>query len=132
MTDFSPTIEAPPKLQRLDKPGTVNTKTVLAWSGEEKAVYVVDVHGSFEGESGTKNDGKEVDLRLYTTGTRLAWKDLERYGVKTPPGRKYEVTVSRMFPYRTVDEIASASGPLWKTADYQRVRSTRLEVKVVE
>jgi len=132
MTDFSPTFQPPPELHALDKPGLVNTKTVLAWSGEAKAVYAVDVHWSYDGESSADNDGKGVDLRLYTTGTRLAWKDLERYGVKTPPGRKYEVTVSRMFPYRTVDEIASGSGPLSHTADYQRATSTPIEVKVVE
>jgi hypothetical protein len=132
MNDFSPTIEGPPKLQRLDKPGTVSTKTVLAWSGDEKAVYAVDVHWSYDGESSANTDGRGVDLRLYTTGTRLAWKDLGRYGIKTPPRTKYSVSVSRLIPYHTVDEVASASGPLSRTAEYQRAMSTPSEVKVGE
>jgi hypothetical protein len=37
-----------------------------------------------------------------------------------------------MFPYRTVDEIASASGPASKMADRQRATSTPVEIKVVE
>jgi hypothetical protein len=132
MTDFSPPFQPPPKLRSLDKAAVVNMKSVLAWSGEEKAVYAVDIHSSTDYEARIPENVKNIALRLYTTGTRLAWKDLDRYGVKTPPGTKYEVTVSRLFPYRTVDEIASASGPLLKTANHQRAASTQVEIRVVE
>jgi hypothetical protein len=132
MTDFSPPFQAPPDLRPLDKPGLVRTRSVIAWSGEEKAVYAVEIRSSMDYEARTPENVKSVELRLFTTGTRMAWKELERYGVKTPPGAKYEVVVSRMWPYRTVDEIASASGPLSRTATYQRASSTPVEVKVVE
>ena len=133
MTDFSPPFQPPPELRPLDKPGVASMKSVITWSGEEKAVYALDIRSSTDYEANAPKNVKSFDdLRLYTTGTRLAWKDLERYGVKTPPGTKYEVTVSRMFPYRTVDEIASASGPLSHTADCQRATSTPVEIKVVE
>ena len=73
---------------------------------------------------------KGFNLQMFTTDTRFAWKELARYGIKTPAGTKYEISISRMFPYRTVDEITS--GPPSRNASYQRATSDPIEVKVVE
>ncbi len=130
MTDFSPVFQPPPRLHPLDEPGVVSVKTVLAWSGEAKSVYALEVRSAYDFQAKSGANAKGVDLRVFTTDTRFAWKELERYGVKTLPGSKYTVSISRMFPYRTVDEIAS--GRPSRTASYQRATSTPVEVKVAE
>ena len=128
MTDFSPVFQPPPKLPPLDNAGVVSMKTVLAWSGEAKSVYAVEVRVAYDPEANANLKG--FNLQMFTTDTRFAWKELARYGIKTPAGTKYEISISRMFPYRTVDEITS--GPPSRNASYQRATSDPIEVKVVE
>jgi hypothetical protein len=127
MTDFSLAVQAPPKLRVLDGGGSAE-KMVLAWSGDERAVYSVDIRPDIGAGI------KWFEFRLYTAGTRLAWKDLKAYGIETPagPNRKYEVSVSRVYPYRSVDAIATLAGPLSRTAEYQRVTSNILEIDLKE
>jgi len=126
MTDFSLTVEKPPKLHPLDKPGLVTAQTVLSWSGDEKAVYALDIRPDIG------RGIKWFEFTLYTSGTRLAWKDLKGYGIETPAGQKFKVSVSRLFPYRTVDEIASTSGPISTTVEHQYLASDELEITVTE
>jgi hypothetical protein len=128
MIDFSLTVQAPPKLRLLDEHAKSNATMALTWSGDERAVYSVDIRPDIGAGI------KWFEFRLYTSGTRLAWKELKAYGIETPAGskRKYEVSVSRMYPYRTVDELASEAGPFSRTVEYQRVTSNSLEIELKE
>ena len=126
MTDFSIKLEAPPKLKALDKPGFISKTTVLAWSGDEKAVYAVDIRPDIAAGVAW------FEFRLYLAGPRLAWPNIEDYGVKAPAGSKVKVHISRLFPYRSVDELAGASGPLSATVEYQRATSLPVELTVTD
>ncbi len=128
MTDFSLAIEAPPKVKLPEGPVAPDSGTLVSWAGDGRAVYVVDVRPDVAlGPS--QSSEKWFDFKLYTTGTRLTWKDVSDFGVKLLEGRKYKFNIARLYPFRTLDEMASRSGP-WSGTAYQRAAADEVELTI--
>jgi hypothetical protein len=126
MEDFSLQIEPAPKLNPLKQPGVVSKDTVLAWSGDEQAVYSVKIRPDVMGRV------KWFEFEVFFVGPRLAWPDLAAYGIEAPTGHKYKVQIVRHYPYKSLDEMASLQGPISQFASYRQAVSSDIELTLAE
>jgi hypothetical protein len=126
MEDFSFSLEPPPQLRALERPGIVWRSTVLSWSGEEQAVYSVKIAPHY------MEHGKWFELEIFFVGPRLMWPDLAAYGIEARNGCRYKVKIVRHHPYRSMDELTGAHGPLSPQASFQEAVSEDITLTLME
>jgi hypothetical protein len=126
MEDFSLQLEEAPKLRPLDKPGVVHANTVLAWSGDEQAVYSVKIRPD------VMKHVKWFELEVFFVGPRLAWPDFAAYGLEAATGQQYKVQIARHYPYKSLDELATSQGPVSPLASYREAVSSDITLTFAE
>lgn len=123
MTDFRIAVQPPPAIVEPGPMASIGKEALVSWTGEKDGVYLLEVGPTF---------GAMARVEAYVAGTQLAWPNLEAMGKKFPVGVNAYCQVSRMVPYASMDDLASARGPFARRGmDFQQISSEALSVTLV-
>jgi len=119
MKDFS--IPPSPPQPTLTSADAVHaTGDMVWWTGREQSLCQLNI--------GTCSGGSCAVA--YFVGSSFSWFDFQALDMRYHPGLRKAVTVSALYPYTTVDELAASSEPLGKRATWQRVDLIEDEIKM--
>jgi hypothetical protein len=125
MTDFSIHVGPPPRFLERGKTSTLGKDASLSWTATGESVYVVEL------EPAARSPARP-HLQVFTAEPRLRFPDLAVLGVKFPVGAAYKCQVSRLSPYSSLDELASARESSRSEGELQKIDSEPIEVTLVE
>jgi hypothetical protein len=120
MKDFS--IAAAPAPATKTGAEVAEDDVMIAWTGPGKPVYRLNLGLYFQGPH----------VVAYLSRTSFSWSDFAALGVDFGRGKLRGVVVSALYPYASLDELASASGPMATGTSWQRADSRETEIASIE
>jgi hypothetical protein len=125
MTDFSIHVGPAPQLEAPRPGSTVTRQSRLSWTDAEQGVYQVELVAD-------SRMAVKPTIEIFTTDKQLDWPELEGLGLAFPAGAGYRLQVSRLSPYRSVDELVSGRALSGSPDESQKITSEAVDVKLTE